>query len=121
MHRRTHLQPFARIKALGALIITLMASTKVYSSALSSQPLRLTVSGSQLLDPITGEDVRLTGFNWVLSHLHEGDGTYMQSLMPGANAARIVAVLWDDSTSSSDCMTNEVCLSNMNCGPDTTL
>mmetsp|Transcript_75269 Transcript_75269/g.214083 ORF Transcript_75269/g.214083 Transcript_75269/m.214083 type:complete len:410 (-) Transcript_75269:414-1643(-) len=112
MRRASSLQPMALTAVLAILFASASSSpatttaTTTTSSSTSDAPLRLTVSGSQLLDPITGEDVRLTGFNWVLNHLHEGDGTYMQSLMPGANAARIVAVLWDDSTSSSDCMTN---------------
>ena len=75
----TH-QPLPVMGILALLFSFLLSSTTaaVNSDPSSSNlPLRLTVDGSQLRDS-NGEEVRLTGFNWVLSHLHEGDGTYMQ-------------------------------------------
>ena len=81
----------------------LLATTWTASAA----PLRLAVNGSSLLDPSNGgTPIRLTGFNWVLTHLHEGDGAYMRSLMPDANVARIVGVLWDDSRCAPEVQRN---------------
>jgi hypothetical protein len=63
---------------------------------------RLKVTGNKLIDP-SGKSLRLTGFNWPLIHVHEGDGQLMLDKLPGSNVARLVGVLWDNSDSSSDC------------------
>eukprot|EP00729_Bicosta_minor_P009214 gene9214-24024_t len=73
-------------------------------------PARLTVNGSTLLDP-AGKTIRLTGFNWQLGRTAPNEGDVMRQVMPGANVARLVGVLWDNNDPpnhpSSDCMTNE--------------
>jgi hypothetical protein len=53
----------------------------------------LKVTGSQLIDP-SGKAVRLTGFNWPIEHVHDGDGKMMADKLQGANLARIIGVLW---------------------------
>jgi hypothetical protein len=63
---------------------------------------RLKVSGNQLLEP-NGKPIRLVGFNWPIIHVHDGDGQLQMDHLPGANVARIVGVLWDNSASSTDC------------------
>ena len=52
-----------------------------------------------------GQEIRLTGFNWPLEHVHPGDGALMKQHLPKTNLARIIGVLWDNSHSTSDCMT----------------
>lgn len=68
-------------------------------------PLRLKVKGSQLLDP-SGNPIRLVGFNWQLGRIRDNEGAIMKNILPGSNVARVVGVLWDNSNSKSDCMTN---------------
>jgi hypothetical protein len=63
------------------------------------------VTGNKLIDP-SGKSIRLTGFNWPLEHVHDGDGQMMLDKMPAVNVARIVGVLWDNSPSKSDCYTD---------------
>eukprot|EP01065_Artemidia_motanka_P006723 TRINITY_DN13281_c0_g1_i1.p1 TRINITY_DN13281_c0_g1~~TRINITY_DN13281_c0_g1_i1.p1 ORF type:complete len:415 (+),score=78.16 TRINITY_DN13281_c0_g1_i1:181-1425(+) len=75
----------------------------------ASAPRRLSVNGSQLFDP-EGHVVRPVGFNWVenhLSHVTE-DGKLTKAKLPGANAARLVLVLWDNTPQypNRDCMTD---------------
>eukprot|EP00493_Phyllostaurus_siculus_P003767 UN03782 len=62
--------------------------------------LSLKIQGKDLVNE-EGKIVRLTGFNWVLSHVHANDGAYMKSLMPNATVARVVGILWDNS--NHDC------------------
>eukprot|EP00041_Stephanoeca_diplocostata_P027898 m.778831 g.778831 ORF g.778831 m.778831 type:complete len:397 (+) comp23273_c0_seq11:557-1747(+) len=66
---------------------------------------RLHIQGHQLFDH-TGSAVRLTGFNWPLEHVHPGDGKLMLRKLRGANVARIIGVLWDNSDSPTDCYTD---------------
>ena len=70
---------------------------------------RLTVAGSKLYDP-DGQPIRLTGFNWQIGRTVPGEGRVMRAHAPGANVARLVGVLWDNSDPASghpsaDCMT----------------
>ena len=72
--------------------------------------LRLRVDGAQLIDP-SGKPIVLTGFNWVLAahHIHEGEGKFMKSILPGTNVVRLVGILWDNESPpqpGTDCMTN---------------
>lgn len=49
------------------------------------------------------------GCNWQLQHVQAApfnDGALMRRLMPGANVVRVVGVLWDNSGSREDCMTD---------------
>ena len=70
--------------------------------------LRLKVEGSKLIDPRTGKPVRLTGFNWTSKYIRNNDGQIMQKVLPGANVARIIGVLWDNTPQNPnlDCMTD---------------
>jgi hypothetical protein len=80
----------------------------------SASKVRLRVSGPKLLDQ-QGHEVRLVGFNWQLNHVQSApfsDGDLMKKVLPSANLARIVGVLWDNSRdatgklSGNDCMTD---------------
>lgn len=51
--------------------------------------LRLRVNGSNLIDPTSGQPVRLTGFNWPLEHVHDGDGAYMKVRSYACVCARV--------------------------------
>lgn len=59
-------------------------------------PRRLRVNGSTLLDP-DGNSIRLTGFNWQTRRIGDEPGALMRKIVPRANVARIVGVLWDNS------------------------
>ena len=71
----------------------------------SPPPRRLSISGSKILDD-SGAPIRLVGFNWQLGRTRDGEGAYMKSVLPAANVARIVGILWDNSANSNDCLTH---------------
>ena len=60
--------------------------------AAAAAPLRLRVDGRRLLDPTTGADVALEGFNWQVGRLGPDPGALMKSLAPRANVAPLPAV-----------------------------
>ena len=79
------------------------------ASPVATPPARLTINGSKLYDP-SGASIRLQGFNWQIGRTAPNDGALMKSLIPEANVARLVGVLWDNSVpkhtpSTDDCMT----------------
>lgn len=67
------------------------------------------VQGSKLIDPRTGKAVRLTGFNWTSKYIRSNEGQIMNKVLPGANVARIIGMLWDNTPENTnlDCMTNK--------------
>lgn len=88
-------------------------------------PARLTINGSKLLEP-SGEDIRLLGFNWQITHQNldtDAAGVNMAQeltkVAPGANTVRLVGILWGNTPSYfqspsqllgshiSECMTDE--------------
>lgn len=74
-------------------------------------PGRLTVNGSQLLDP-SGNTVRLTGLNWQYKETGHQPGTMMNQVMPGANVARLVGIMWDNTFPLSVHYTSDCYLPN---------
>ena len=72
----------------------LVSSAPTLTQSGSSAPSRLTVRGSQLIDP-EGKNIRLTGFN-MAGDFHGNDTAVMRSLLPGANVVRLVGLLWDN-------------------------
>ena len=71
----------ARIEWISLICIVLISA----SEANERDVLRLSVRGSDLIDPVLNETIRLVGFN-LGNHLHEGDAIEMKSLVPEANA-----------------------------------
>ena len=68
-----------------------------------SSAIRLRVNGSRLIDSASGNVTRLTGFNWQLVHLQDGDGAQMRQLLPGTNVVRLIGILWDGGEGKADC------------------
>mgnify|MGYP002632450288 CR=1 FL=1 len=83
-----------------ASILALISSV----TELNGAPRRLTVNGSQLIDP-SGKSVRLRGFNWQTGRQQPGDGALMHTVAPGANMVRLVGVLWGNTRSYQESVT----------------
>ena len=99
--------------------ITLLLATSALVQGAS--PLRLRINGSRIIDPTTGTDVILRGFNWYVPYAKTDnsssvdgddldDGTLLHTLLPGATVVRVVGVFWDNwvgSGASKDCRTSD--------------
>ena len=59
----------------------------------SAAPYRLTVNGSELLDP-SRQPIRLLGFNWQIGREQRGDGHLLRRVAQGSNMVRLVGILW---------------------------
>eukprot|EP01079_Euglenida_sp_SAG-EU17-18_P006234 gene6234-6058_t len=81
-------------------------------------PARLRVNGTKLIDN-DGAAVRLTGNNWETAKTAPSvEGAAMKATLPGANVARILALLWDngapgDGMSQTSPYVSEDCFTEM--------
>tara|TARA_B110001452_G_scaffold267370_1_gene277014 strand:+ start:1914 stop:3167 length:1254 start_codon:yes stop_codon:yes gene_type:complete len=75
-----------------------------------SAPLRLSVNGSQLLDP-TSKPIRLVGFNWQVGRTGPDPGALQKKLAPQSNLARLVGIQWGN-THPLQHHPNKECLTN---------
>eukprot|EP01084_Bolivina_argentea_P082941 150158_1 len=87
------------------ILLTLFAISRItYGS------IRLKVNGSSLINPSNNKEILLHGFNWYLPYVIDGDLEQMKSLLPAANAVRIIGIFWDNWVSGNavqkDCRTN---------------
>ena len=92
-----------------SLLVLLCCRCAVFAAA---APLRLRVDGRRLVDPESGADISLEGFNWQVGRLGPDPGSLMKSLAPRANVARIVGVYWGNTKPLShhpnkECMTSD--------------
>ena len=97
------------VRVAVVLLAPLLCATWWPRGSAAIAPARLVVAGSSLVDPSTGKKVRLTGFNWPIQHVHSGDGAFQRKLLPGANVARVVGLLWDNAGvggGRGDCMSD---------------
>ena len=73
----------------------------------ASQPARLLISGSEIVDPHTGEPVTLHGVNWWAEYFQAEDGLALKTELPGVNLVRLVGILWDNGNPRHDCRTGD--------------
>ena len=77
----------------------------------ASSPLRLTINGSQLIDPSTSSPLRLTGYNWQIGRTGSDPGALQKRLAPKSTLARLVGVQWGNThplqhNPKKECLTN---------------
>ena len=77
----------------------------------AASPLRLTIEGSQLIDPTTASPLRLTGFNWQIGRTGSDPGALQKKIAPNSTLARLVGVQWGN-THPLQHHPNKECLTN---------
>ena len=71
-----------------------MAILAAASAGAASSPLRLTINGSQLVDPSTSSPLVLRGFNWQIGRTGGDPGALQKQLAPSSTMSRLVGVQW---------------------------
>ena len=72
----------------------MMAILAAASAGAASSPLRLTINGSQLVDPSTSSPLVLRGFNWQIGRTGGDPGALQKQLAPSSTMSRLVGVQW---------------------------